>query len=80
MGDVARTIQSTIEDDPFINAPSVNVEVKKGKGLFNRRKVIHINGTVHSEEAKKRANDVAKKWAGDTYDLVNELKVKEKAK
>ncbi len=78
MADIVKTIQSTIEDDPFIKSPAVNVELKKGKGFFNRKKVVHLSGTVRSEDAKKRAEDVAKKWAGTNYDVVNELNVKEK--
>lgn len=73
---VARTIQSTILDDPFIKAPGLAVQVKKGKGFFNRRKVIHVTGTVQSDDAIKRINDVATKWAGDRYDVSNEVVVK----
>ena len=64
------------EDRAAIRAHDIGVELRRGKGLFNRRKVVHIFGHVSSEEAKARVSRVAEKQVGDRYDLSNELQIK----
>lgn len=77
MSDVERFIMADVENEPGIDAGKIGLEIKRGKGLLNRRKVLHIFGTVDSEEAKRRVQRIAEKQVGDRYDLSNDLKVKE---
>ena len=77
MKDIERFIMADLENEPLVDAAKVGVEVRKGKGLFNRRQVIHIFGTVASEDARQKALRVVHKQAGDIYDVSDEaLKVK----
>ena len=60
----------------YENTPDIGVEITKGKGLFNRRKVIHVFGAVSSEVVKKKVDEITRKHAGDAFDVSNELRVK----
>ena len=77
MPDVANTILRTIEDDPTIKALGVNVQLKKAGGLFSRKQNIHITGTIDSESTQKRILEIAQRWAGTNYEIVNELSIKQ---
>ena len=77
MSDVERFIMADLENEPGVDAGKIGLEIKRGKGLFNRRKVLHVFGTVDSEDAKQRIQRIAEKQVGDRYDLSNDLKVKE---
>jgi len=74
MADIARVLLDEIRT--YENTPDVGVEVTKGKGLFNRRKVIHVFGAVSSDIVKQKIGDIAQKHAGDVFDVANELRVK----
>lgn len=77
MKDIERFIMADLENEPMVDAAKLGVEVRKAKGLFNRRQVLHIFGSVHSEEAKQKALRIVEKQAGDMYDVNSEdLKVK----
>ncbi len=74
MADIARVLLDEIRT--YENTPDVGVEVTKGKGLFNRRKVIHVFGAVRSDNIKQKIGEIAAKHAGDSFDVANELRVK----
>ncbi len=74
MTDIARVLLDEIHT--YENTPDIGVEVTKGKGLFNRRKVIHVFGAVSSESIKQKIGEIAQKHAGDAYDVSNEVRVK----
>jgi hypothetical protein len=74
MADIARVLLDEIRT--YENTPDVGVEVTKGKGLFNRRKVIHVFGAVSTVTVKQKIGEIAQKHAGDTFDVANELRVK----
>ena len=77
MKDIERFIMADLEHEPLVDAAKVGVEIRKGKGLFNRRQVIHLFGTVASDEARDRAVRIVRKQAGDSYDVSDEaLKIK----
>jgi len=72
MKDIERFIMADLENEPMVDAAKLGVELRKGKGLFNRRQVLHIFGTIASEEAKQRALRILEKQAGDIYDVSSE--------
>lgn len=77
MSDVQKFIMADLENEVEIDAAKIGVEVRRGKGLFNRRKVVHLFGHVRSEEAKERVAKVAERQIGDRFDLSNDLLIKE---
>lgn len=74
MTDIARVLLDEIRS--YENTPDVGVEVTKGKGLFNKRKVIHVFGAVSSELVKQKVGEITQKHAGAGFDVSNELRVK----
>jgi len=74
MTDISRVLLDEIHT--YENTPDVGVEVTKGKGLFNRRKVIHVFGAVSSDAVKQKVGQIVQKHAGDIYDVSNELRVR----
>ncbi len=75
MPDIVQTILSNIEDDPTLKVRKLDVRLVKGKGLFNRRKVVQVTGEVDSEQSKTKVIQIAQRWAGDNYDVVNKISV-----
>jgi hypothetical protein len=73
MSDLSRVILEEIRS--YENTPDIGVEITRGKGLFNRRKVIHIFGAVHHQDVKDKIDEIATKHAGDRYDVSNEVRV-----
>jgi len=72
MKDIERFIMADLENEPLIDAAKIGVEVRKGKGLFNRRQVLHVFGSVASDEARNKALKIVEKQAGDIYDVSGE--------
>lgn len=75
MAELSTTILEEIRI--YENTPDLGVEITKGKGLFKRRKVIHVFGAVSSEITKDKITDIVTKHAGDRYDVSNEVRVKQ---
>jgi hypothetical protein len=73
MSDLSRIILEDIRS--YENTPDVGVEIAKGKGLFNRRKVIRVFGAVRSEAVKEKVSEIVEKHAGDRYDVENQVRV-----
>jgi hypothetical protein len=66
-GDVQTTIQSALQKDPTLSTANVTVEVKNGK-------MVTLNGTVPSKDAKDIAERIAKENANGMK-VKNHLKV-----
>ena len=74
MSDLSQVLLDEIRS--YENTPDVGVEITKGKGFLNRRKVIHVFGVVRSEDTKHKVDDLVMRHAGDRYDVSNELRVR----
>ena len=75
MPDVVQTILSNIEDDPIIKVKRLDVRIIRGKGLFNRRKIIEIRGTADTDKTKGKIGEIAARWGGENFDIANEITV-----
>jgi hypothetical protein len=60
----------------YENTPDIGVEITRGRGLFNRRKVIHVFGAVSHTEIKDKIDEIVAKHAGDRFDVSNEVRVR----
>ena len=76
MSDVIDMIQRDIEDDDSIKSHDIMLETK-AQGFIRKRKFIHIHGSTDSQLAKDKVTRIAKRHAGDNFNIVNELAVKE---
>ena len=75
MEDVTAVIMDEVErTDPNFIARDVGIEVSP-KGLFEKKKHLRVFGVVHSMEEKNLVLKVAQSHAGDSYDVVDELRV-----
>ena len=59
-----------------IDASDIGIEIKKGKGLLNRRKVLEAFGVVRTEADHQAVMRVVYRHAGDNYDVSDSLTVK----
>jgi osmotically-inducible protein OsmY len=75
MSDLPSMVMRVIETDPTIDSTDVVIEVKT-TGFLKKRKIIYLTGSVKSETEKKKATQVVAHFAGDNYDVVNDLTVK----
>ncbi len=76
MSDVINMIQRDIQDDGSIKSHDIMLEAK-AKGLIKRRKFIRIHGSADSQLSIDKVTRIAEHHAGDNYDIINELVVKE---
>ena len=75
MEDVTAGIMNEIErTDPDFIARDVGIEISP-KGIFEKKKHLRLFGVVHSEKEKSLVLKVARSHAGDSYDVVDELRV-----
>jgi hypothetical protein len=75
MEDITTAILNEVERvDPSFIARDVGIEVSP-KGLFAKRKPLRVFGVVYSQEEKNVVLRVAHSFAGDGYDVVDELRV-----
>ena len=72
MSDLTDTIMSEIESDPEIDAKSISL-AEQSQGLFNKRKILRINGIVDSRGENERILQIVRKHAGNRYDIANRL-------
>ena len=75
MSDIQNLILRDIEDDPTITAKGITVEIQS-KGFLKKTKTVHLVGSVNSETEKKKAIQIAVHFAGDNYDVIDDLTVK----
>ena len=74
MATLEQTILSDIEDSG-IDASDLGVEIRRGKGLLNRRKVLEVFGVVRSEPDHQAVLRAAQHHAGEEYEFKDSVKV-----
>ena len=74
MAEISEIILSEIEGSG-IDASDLGVEIQRGKGLFNRRKVLNVFGAVHTEPDHQAVLRVVQRHAGDNYDVTDSVAV-----
>jgi hypothetical protein len=71
----ADEIKRIINDDPTIQEPDHILVYAEKKGfLFFKKEEIHLDGTVHSETDRKKAEELARHYSGGRA-LVNKIEV-----
>jgi hypothetical protein len=71
----ASEIKRIINGDPTIlESDHIHVSAEKKGFLFFKKEEIHIGGSVHHDTDKRKAEDVARHYAGGRQ-LVSEIKV-----
>lgn len=75
MAELNQIIMSEVEASG-IDASDLGIEIKKAKGLFNRRKVLEVFGVVRTEADHQAVLRVASRHAGDNYDVGDSVTVK----
>ena len=74
MATLEQTILSDIEDSG-IDASDLGVEIRRGKGLLNRRNVLEVFGVVRSEPDHQAVLRMAQHHAGTEYEFKDSVKV-----
>ena len=74
MAEISEIILSEIEGSG-IDASDLGVEIQRGKGFFNRRKVLNVFGGVRSEPDHHAVLRVVERHAGDNYDVTDSVAV-----
>ena len=75
MPSVEQVIVDNVRNEPSLEKSNVGAEIKGG-GLLRRRKAVRLFGTVHTEQAKKKIEEIAQRAAGDNYDIIDEIVIK----
>ncbi len=75
MATLDRIILSELETSG-IDVSDLGVEIRRGKGLLNRRKVLEVFGVVRSEADYQAVVRAAARHAGEHYDLNDAVKVR----
>jgi hypothetical protein len=79
MAELAENIISEIVDGG-LDATDLGVEIRKGKGLFNRRKVVDVFGAVRTQPDHDAVLRVVERHAGDNFDVTDSLAVRPRKK
>ncbi len=79
MEGLVKHIMDDIANDPLVDASKINVEERKVGSLLKKKTVVHIFGSVVSEEARRKIEKVARDVAGPAIEVQNDLKIKVKA-
>lgn len=77
--EAAVEIKREINDDPTIQEPQhiiVTVAKKKGFSLAKKKPVIILDGKVHTEKDRQKAEEIARHCAG-VMELSNEIQLAE---
>ncbi len=75
MPSVDQVILDNVCNEPSLENSNVGAEIQRA-GFLRRRKSVRLFGTVHSDGAKKKVEQIAQHAAGDNYDIVDEIVVK----
>ena len=75
MSDIQNVIMRDIEADPTIDSKKIAIEMQ-AKGFLRKRKIIRLIGSVKSETEKRKAMQIVVHFAGDNYDVANNLIIK----
>jgi len=78
MNELIRRILDELANDPQLHITNVNIEEQKVGSLFRKRSVLHIFGSVLSEEEKQTVSRTAHSAAGAGVEIRNDLSVKHK--
>ena len=73
MPEIAQSILKEIGDDLSIDTMNVCVDIQ-AKGFLKRKKFLHIFGTVHTQDQIGKIEKIAKRHAGNAYEVVNHLR------
>jgi hypothetical protein len=75
MSDIQRMIMRDIEDDVTISSKEIVVEVQGG--FLKKRKALRLHGSARSEADKRKILGIASHHAGDGYELIDNIEIKE---
>jgi hypothetical protein len=75
MLDIQNVIMRDIEADPTIDSKKIAIEIQ-AKGFLRKRKIIRLTGSAKSETEKKKVMQTVVHFAGDKYDVANNLIIK----
>ena len=75
MSDIQNVIMRDLEADPTIDAKKLTIEMT-ATGFLKKRKIIRLIGSVKSEIEKAKAKWVVVHFAGDNYEVENNLVIK----
>ena len=75
MSDVTTTIMREIESDPIIKAADILLDLES-KGLFKKKRTLHVRGKVRSEDQKDKVIHIAQRQAGADCEVGDHLVVK----
>lgn len=75
MPTVDQVILDNISNEPALEHCNIGAELKGG-GMLRRRRTVRLFGSVHSEIAKKKAEQIAQHAVGDSYDIIDDIVVK----
>ncbi|HUX51664.1 MAG TPA: hypothetical protein VMW73_12775 [Spirochaetia bacterium] len=78
MNELIRRILDELANDPQLHITNVNIEELKVGSLFRKRSVLHIFGSVLSDEEKQTVSRTAHSAAGAEVEIRNDLTVKHK--
>ncbi len=74
MAEVSEIILSDLTGQN-IDTSHLGIEVRRAKGVFNRRQLLDVFGAVRSEAQKQAVLQVATHHAGDDYDVEDNVVV-----
>ena len=73
--ETASEIKRIINDDPTIlDSERILVSAEKKGILFLKKEEIHLDGSVHHDTDKRKAEDIARHYSGGR-ELINKIKV-----
>jgi hypothetical protein len=72
---VDQVILDNVRNEPALEHSNIGAEIKGG-GLLRRRKTIRLFGSVHSDIARKKVEEIAQHVVGDNFDIVDDIVVK----
>jgi hypothetical protein len=75
MSDIQNMVMRDIEADPTIDSKKLTIEIT-ASGFLKKRKIIRLIGSVKSEIEKEKAMRVVVHFAGNNYDVENNLVIK----
>jgi hypothetical protein len=76
MNELIRRILDELANDPLIHSTNVNIEERKVGSLFRKKSVLHIFGSVNTEEEKEHVSRTSRGAAGPDIEVQNDLAVK----
>lgn len=79
MEGLVKHIMDDIANDPLVDASKINVEERKVGSVFKKKTVVHIFGSVGSNEARAKVERITREVVGPEMEIQNDLKIKGKA-